>query len=297
MSIYHCSIKIISRSGGRSAVACAAYRAGEKLYDKETGTNWTESRTYLPFLTLMNGAKIKGAFANWGNNQPMLWMVVGENALPVTINTIGALGYNHPVFKISVADITGDDGADCIVNGEIPAFESGTASFRYYTSQKEGAGTLRINGLWALRGTTTINAGGIVFGDSGGSFATAAPGTNNNRASYTGYREFVLKNGSTLGKTAGALELDALTVTGGGKLGLGDTATMSFADSSAKSWSGPLLIEGFREHAVRFGTSASGLTSAQVADIRAVTDTGRQRRVTISSQGYLRYPGFLMIVK
>ena len=38
MAIYHCSIKIISRSGGRSAVACAAYRAGEKLYDKETGT-------------------------------------------------------------------------------------------------------------------------------------------------------------------------------------------------------------------------------------------------------------------
>lgn len=38
MSIFHCSIKIISRSGGRSAVACAAYRAAEKLYDKETGT-------------------------------------------------------------------------------------------------------------------------------------------------------------------------------------------------------------------------------------------------------------------
>ena len=37
MAIFHCSIKIISRSGGRSAVACAAYRAGEKLYDKETG--------------------------------------------------------------------------------------------------------------------------------------------------------------------------------------------------------------------------------------------------------------------
>lgn len=37
MSIYHCSIKIISRSGGRSAVASAAYRSGEKLYDEETG--------------------------------------------------------------------------------------------------------------------------------------------------------------------------------------------------------------------------------------------------------------------
>ncbi len=31
MSIYHCSIKIISRAGGRSAVASAAYRSGEKF--------------------------------------------------------------------------------------------------------------------------------------------------------------------------------------------------------------------------------------------------------------------------
>ncbi len=37
MSIYHCSIKIISRAGGRSAVASAAYRAGEKLHNEETG--------------------------------------------------------------------------------------------------------------------------------------------------------------------------------------------------------------------------------------------------------------------
>ncbi|MCR4557110.1 MAG: MobA/MobL family protein [Saccharofermentans sp.] len=37
MSIYHCSIKIVSRAGGRSTVASAAYRAGEKLYNEETG--------------------------------------------------------------------------------------------------------------------------------------------------------------------------------------------------------------------------------------------------------------------
>ena len=37
MSIYHCSIKIISRSTGRSAVASAAYRSGEKLMNDETG--------------------------------------------------------------------------------------------------------------------------------------------------------------------------------------------------------------------------------------------------------------------
>ena len=37
MAIYHCSIKVGSRSKGQSAVAAAAYRAGEKLTDHETG--------------------------------------------------------------------------------------------------------------------------------------------------------------------------------------------------------------------------------------------------------------------
>lgn len=37
MSIYHCSIKIINRAGGRSAIASAAYRSGEKLHNEETG--------------------------------------------------------------------------------------------------------------------------------------------------------------------------------------------------------------------------------------------------------------------
>lgn len=37
MAIYHCSVKNISRSDGKSAVASAAYRAGAKLEDRETG--------------------------------------------------------------------------------------------------------------------------------------------------------------------------------------------------------------------------------------------------------------------
>ena len=37
MAIYHCSVKIIGRSGGRSAVSAAAYRSGEKLVNQETG--------------------------------------------------------------------------------------------------------------------------------------------------------------------------------------------------------------------------------------------------------------------
>ena len=37
MAIYHFSVKIISRSSGRSVTAAAAYRAGEKIFDIRTG--------------------------------------------------------------------------------------------------------------------------------------------------------------------------------------------------------------------------------------------------------------------
>ena len=38
IAIYHCSIKIISRGKGKSAVAAAAYRSGEKLTNDYDGT-------------------------------------------------------------------------------------------------------------------------------------------------------------------------------------------------------------------------------------------------------------------
>ena len=37
MAIYHCSIKIIGKSEGKSAVASSAYRSSEKLTDDRTG--------------------------------------------------------------------------------------------------------------------------------------------------------------------------------------------------------------------------------------------------------------------
>ena len=53
MSIYHCSIKNISRSSGRSAVACAAYRSGEELEDVETGiTHDYRKKTGIAFAEI-----------------------------------------------------------------------------------------------------------------------------------------------------------------------------------------------------------------------------------------------------
>jgi hypothetical protein len=44
MAIYHYSVKAINRSSGRSSVAAAAYRAGEKLLDERTGTVYDYER-------------------------------------------------------------------------------------------------------------------------------------------------------------------------------------------------------------------------------------------------------------
>ena len=37
MAIYHLTAKLIKRSNGQSAVACAAYRSGTRLLDERTG--------------------------------------------------------------------------------------------------------------------------------------------------------------------------------------------------------------------------------------------------------------------
>ena len=62
MAIYHFSVKNISRGDGRSAVACAAYRSGEKLedcyqgkfqdYTQKTGVEYTE--IYAPKIPMTN---------------------------------------------------------------------------------------------------------------------------------------------------------------------------------------------------------------------------------------------------
>lgn len=49
MAIYHCSIKIISRGKGKSAVAAAAYRAGAQITNGRDGVTHDYTRKYLPF--------------------------------------------------------------------------------------------------------------------------------------------------------------------------------------------------------------------------------------------------------
>ncbi len=73
MAIYHFSVKIISRSSGRSATAAAAYRAGEKIIDMRTGEihDYTRKKGVdLNFILAPNSAP------NWVHNREKLWNAV-----------------------------------------------------------------------------------------------------------------------------------------------------------------------------------------------------------------------------
>lgn len=70
MAIYHLSVKAISRSGGRSATAAAAYRAGEKILDQRTGELHDYSRkrgVACADLVLPDGAP------EWASSRAALW--------------------------------------------------------------------------------------------------------------------------------------------------------------------------------------------------------------------------------
>ena len=64
MAIYHFSVKNISRSDGRSAVAAAAYRSGEKLIDNRQG----KEQDY----TKKSGVELKKIYAPKHTN---LWLI------------------------------------------------------------------------------------------------------------------------------------------------------------------------------------------------------------------------------
>lgn len=70
MAIYHLSMKVLSRSNGKSAVAAAAYRAGEKLKDERSGImhDYTKKRNVITSaLILPDGVTCEMARAELWN--------------------------------------------------------------------------------------------------------------------------------------------------------------------------------------------------------------------------------------
>jgi len=69
MAIFHCQVKSLSRSSGRSAIAASSYRTGDKLIDNQDGTihDYTRrSGVVMERLILLSNMDVKAGAAAGG---------------------------------------------------------------------------------------------------------------------------------------------------------------------------------------------------------------------------------------
>lgn len=74
MAIYHFQTKSVSRGAGRSAVAAAAYRAGERIRDERTGVLHNYSRrTDVVHKEILLPSQYRGGEMDWIGDRSSLW--------------------------------------------------------------------------------------------------------------------------------------------------------------------------------------------------------------------------------
>ena len=186
-------------------------------------------------------------------------ITVGDGGARINSDAGGSLTLSGGIVTAMFRDVTIGGEGDTTVSGEISG--SGNLS-------KDGAGTLTLSGANTYSGATTINGGKLALG-----------GHN-------------VLSGKAITLNSGSLDagtytntLSTLTVSGGASLALNAGAVLTFADCSAVQWSGTVNLTGAFSAgtSLRFGTSSSGLTSAQIASLTATGYT-----LSLDANGYLK---------
>ena len=74
MAIYHLSVKPVSRAGGRSATAAAAYRSAELVYDETTGQTFDYTRKRgVEHAEIVLPTECARQDINWARDREALW--------------------------------------------------------------------------------------------------------------------------------------------------------------------------------------------------------------------------------
>jgi len=224
------------------------------------------ANTYNGPTTVNAGTLRAGNSAAFGNNSAVTLASATGVVLDLANNSaqVGSLtGGGATGGKVTLGSGTLTVGGDGTSPAAYAGIISGTGGLT-----KTGIGRLTLTGANAYTGTTTVNAG------------TLALSANS-----------VLHNTSPVSIGNGTLDAETFTnsagtlaVTGAATINLGSGAALAFADSHAVAWTGTLNITGTVVHgALRFGTTSSALTAAQLALI-TVSGGGT---ATLDADGFL----------
>ena len=166
------------------------------------------------------------------------------------------------------------ESAELVMNGSL-SVDSDNADV---VIRKTGDGMMTFNNAFEILGRPVSLFGGTWKLNASGITSASDP--------YT-------LDGGTLAVADGtANSLGVLTVgDAGGGITLGAGATLTFADSSAAEWTGDVtnrvIVTGFAEKSIRFGTTRNGLATAQRVRLRTSDD----KRLFLDADGYLTTTG------
>lgn len=246
-------------------------------------------------LTLNGGTTLSGGPFAVGGTSPALTVSAADGTGAARIAQSFYIK-GKTVFTFDVADVSGDNGADLLIDGQVRDNGDEDTVRPSRPLKKTGAGTLRLGASNKRTPALYKDAHNITqFGNPEpwtGKF-TVSEGTL-----LCGVDE-ALDGMSSIVLAGGKLDVDGtktvtgtLTVSQNGEIALGDGGEISFADSSTNAWTSGKTLAVTGTGRVRFGTTAQALTETQLAAIRL-----NGRRVRLNSSGYVRGDGFRVIFK
>lgn len=242
----------------------------------------SDSENYVCNLTLKNGARVTGNTIRTGNASHPTFRIQGTS--PSFIEA--AIYMVSGNWSLEVDNVTGDDATDLAISGNLKNWpglgpqwtykrNSGTVSLSGNNSGYTGqvyleAGYIRLDSMNALTAANAINLTG------GALVSTTVSNSIGNVSLNTGSLRM------------GTNKLIAGTATLAGNTELyTSTGSLAFADSSTITWTAgkTLNIVGtLARQSIRFGTTASGLTSTQLQMIKL---NGKSTQFILDGNGYL----------
>lgn len=244
--------------------------------------NVDDSSVYMHNVAFTNGATMTGGGIRV-RSSTNVWIVGGTKSSTID-NKIWLWTQNanngNGLLDLNVADVTGDEGVDVTMNGVIRP--SSLDGYRDPVFRKTGPGTARLNGQFQLNYRASEVCGGTLVMAGGFGAITENPDAKCDFLMNGGTLAFAANAANTVGK---------LDLQGNSGLKVEAGANVAFAAPVGKTWKeGAILMidADLSQSSIRFGVDGSGLTKAQLRQLKPPAEKTMICRYTLTDEGYLR---------